>query len=134
MSVVKYFSKVFQVHPEYVQLNPAFRDYAERSARVEEVLREWRAGGKFVTLRGWREECYEVRAQFNTPPLFKMDRSATCMYFTITYIRLSNYCYLFHLKAVVSFYRLVWNSQIRSRYQRICYGSCERFINMVAKT
>lgn len=71
--------KVFQVHPEYVQLNPAFRDYAERSARVEEVLKEWRAGGKFITLRGWREECYEVRAEFNTPPLFKMDRSATCM-------------------------------------------------------
>lgn len=87
---LKYFSKVFQVHPEYVQLNPAFRDYAERSARVEEVLREWRAGGKFITLRGWREECYEVRAQFNTPPLFKMDRSATCMYFMITYIHPSN--------------------------------------------
>jgi len=72
--------KVFQVHPEYVQLNPAFRDYTERSARVDEVLREWMAGGKFVTLRGWREECYEVRAQFNTQPLFKMDRSATCTY------------------------------------------------------
>lgn len=72
-------SKVFQVHPEYVQLNPAFRDYAERSARVDEVLREWKAGGKFVTLQGWREECHEVRAQFNTLPLFKMDRSATCM-------------------------------------------------------
>nr|XP_012139275.1 PREDICTED: uncharacterized protein YJR142W isoform X3 [Megachile rotundata] len=74
------YPQVFQVHPEYVQLNPAFRDYAERSARVEEVLREWRAGEKFVTLRGWREECYEVRAQFNTPPLFKMDRSATCLF------------------------------------------------------
>ncbi|KYM75822.1 PREDICTED: uncharacterized protein YJR142W [Atta cephalotes] len=72
--------QVFQVHPEYVQLNPAFRDYAERSARVDEVLREWMAGGKFVTLRGWREECYEVRAQFNTLPLFKMDRSATCLF------------------------------------------------------
>ncbi|CAK9827668.1 Nudix hydrolase 20, chloroplastic [Anthophora retusa] len=74
------YPQVFQVHPEYVQLNPAFRDYAERSAKVEEVLREWRAGGKFVTLRGWREECYEIRAQFNTPPLFKMDRSATCLF------------------------------------------------------
>ncbi|XP_026667496.1 uncharacterized protein YJR142W isoform X1 [Ceratina calcarata] len=74
------YPQVFQVHPEYVQLNPAFRDYAERSARVEEVLREWKAGEKFITLRGWREECYEVRAQFNTPPLFKMDRSATCLF------------------------------------------------------
>lgn len=73
-----FYLKVFQVHPEYVQLNPAFREYGERSARVDEVLQKWRTDGKFITLRGWREECYEVRAQFNTPPLFKMDRSATC--------------------------------------------------------
>ncbi|KAL2722395.1 uncharacterized protein YJR142W-like [Vespa mandarinia] len=72
--------QVFQVHPEYVQLNPAFRDYAERSARVEEVLRKWKADEKFITLHGWREEYYEVRAQFNTQPLFKMDRSATCLF------------------------------------------------------
>ncbi|XP_015512510.2 uncharacterized protein [Neodiprion pinetum] len=74
------FPQVFQVQPEYVQLNPAFRDYAERSAKMEEVLKEWRDGGKFVTLRGWREECYEVRAHFNTQPLLKMDRSATCLF------------------------------------------------------
>lgn len=70
--------QVFQVQPEYVQLNPAFRDYTERSERVDQVLRKWKEGGKFVTLRGWREEYYDVRTQFNTPPLFKMDRSATC--------------------------------------------------------
>ena len=70
--------QVFQVHPEYVRLNPAFREYDSRSKCVDKVLREWKEGGKFCTLKGWREECYEVRAQFNTPPLFKMDRSATC--------------------------------------------------------
>lgn len=74
------YPQVFQVQPEYVQLNPAFRDYAERSERVDQVLREWKAGGKFITLRGWREEYYDVRTQFNTPPLFKMDRSATCLF------------------------------------------------------
>ncbi|XP_058798534.1 uncharacterized protein LOC131668418 [Phymastichus coffea] len=74
------YPQVFQVYPEYVQLNPAFRDYAERSAKVDEVLREWRCGGKFIALRGWREEYYDVRAQFNTPPLFKMDRSATSLF------------------------------------------------------
>lgn len=61
-----------------MQLNPAFRDYTERSERVDKVLREWKAGGKFMTLCGWREENYEVRAQFNEAPLFQMDRSATC--------------------------------------------------------
>ncbi|CAG5070415.1 Similar to YJR142W: Uncharacterized protein YJR142W (Saccharomyces cerevisiae (strain ATCC 204508 / S288c)), partial [Cotesia congregata] len=74
------YPQVFQVQPDYVQLNPAFRGYAERSARVNEVLQEWRAGEKFITLRGWREEYYDVRAQFNTPALFKMDRSATCLF------------------------------------------------------
>ncbi|XP_015603255.1 uncharacterized protein YJR142W [Cephus cinctus] len=80
MKEILNYPEVFQVQPKYVQLNPAFRDYAERSARVDEVLREWRASGKFITLRGWREECHDVRTRFNTAPLLKMDRSATCLF------------------------------------------------------
>ncbi|XP_015114713.1 uncharacterized protein YJR142W [Diachasma alloeum] len=74
------YPQVFEIQPDYVQLNPAFREYAERSARIDEVLREWKASGKFVTLRGWREERYAVRAQFNTKPLLEMDRSATSLF------------------------------------------------------
>lgn len=39
-----------------IELNPAFRDYDERTQRVEEILREFRANDVFVTLRGWRDE------------------------------------------------------------------------------
>lgn len=39
-----------------IELNPAFRDYDERTHRVEEILREFRANDVFVTLRGWRDE------------------------------------------------------------------------------
>ena len=47
---------VFHVQTDSVELNPAFRDYDERSSKVEAVLRECRSNNVFVTLKGWREE------------------------------------------------------------------------------
>lgn len=41
---------------DIVELNPAFRDYAERSENVDKVLRQFKKDGTFVTLKGWREE------------------------------------------------------------------------------
>lgn len=41
-----------------VELNPAFRDYNEKSENVDRVLRQFRSDGVFVTLKGWREEVY----------------------------------------------------------------------------
>lgn len=61
-----------------VELNPAFRDYTERSEQVDRVLNEFRAKGMFVALKGWRNECYEVKSA--TGSLLKMDRSATCLF------------------------------------------------------
>lgn len=61
-----------------VELNPAFRDYTERSEQVDRVLKEFRAQGMFVALKGWRNECYEVKS--TTESLLKMDRSATCLF------------------------------------------------------
>lgn len=39
-----------------VELNPAFRDYNEKSENVDKVLRQFRNDGVFVTLKGWRDE------------------------------------------------------------------------------
>lgn len=39
-----------------VELNPAFRDYNEKSENVDRVLRQFRNDGVFVTLKGWRDE------------------------------------------------------------------------------
>lgn len=50
------FPEVFLVGADLVELNPAFRDYQERSARVDAVLRRFRADNAFVALKGWREE------------------------------------------------------------------------------
>lgn len=39
-----------------VELNPAFRDYNERTEHVDRVLREFRRDDVFVALKGWRDE------------------------------------------------------------------------------
>lgn len=39
-----------------VELNPAFRDYNERTEHVDRVLRKFRQDVTFVALKGWRDE------------------------------------------------------------------------------
>lgn len=41
---------------KFVELNPAFRDYDERSEHVDRVLRQFRKDNVFITLKGWRDE------------------------------------------------------------------------------
>jgi hypothetical protein len=56
LSQLHNYPDVFLVHNDAVELNPAFRDYKERSTRVDAVLRDCRKNNTFVTLRGWRDE------------------------------------------------------------------------------
>uniref|UniRef100_A0A2M4APQ8 Putative thiamine pyrophosphokinase n=1 Tax=Anopheles triannulatus TaxID=58253 RepID=A0A2M4APQ8_9DIPT len=78
------YPEVFHIRaPEHgkqniVELNPAFRDYNTRSQQVDRILREFREQGLFVALKGWRDECYDVKS--STGSLLKMDRSATCLF------------------------------------------------------
>lgn len=39
-----------------VELNPAFRDYNERTEHVDRVLRQLRQDSVFLALKGWRDE------------------------------------------------------------------------------
>lgn len=39
-----------------VELNPAFRDYNERTEQVDRVLRQFRQDDVFFALKGWRDE------------------------------------------------------------------------------
>ncbi|KYB25360.1 Uncharacterized protein YJR142W-like Protein [Tribolium castaneum] len=80
MSQLLKFPEVFRITSGCVELNPAFRDYEERSSQVDRVLRELRAGSVFIALKGWRDECYEVKTDFTSKSLLKMDRSATCLF------------------------------------------------------
>ncbi|XP_057373390.1 uncharacterized protein LOC130694337 [Daphnia carinata] len=63
-----------------VSMHPSLKTYEERSARINHVLTQWKEERLFVTLKGWRNECYEVRTGFADPPLLKMDRSAACLF------------------------------------------------------
>ncbi|CAG9802872.1 unnamed protein product [Chironomus riparius] len=63
-----------------VELNPAYRDYSERTENVDLVLRDMMTKGLFsAALKGWRNECYEVMNTSNVS-LLKMDRSATSLF------------------------------------------------------
>nr|CAG4650170.1 EOG090X06MA [Sida crystallina] len=81
--------EAIQRHPEAfvvdplsgsIWLHPSLKTYDERSERIDAVLRRWKDDSLFVTLKGWREECYEVRAGFSEPSLLKMERAATCLF------------------------------------------------------
>lgn len=61
-----------------MELNPAFRDYNERTAHLEKVLRDLRSDGLFSALQGWRDECFEVK--FEHKALLKMERAATPLF------------------------------------------------------
>nr|SVE75136.1 EOG090X06MA [Daphnia dolichocephala] len=75
------YPEVFQMDSSgMVSMHPSLTTYEERSARINHVLTIWREERLFVTLKGWRNECYEVRTGFADPPLLKMDRSAACLF------------------------------------------------------
>ncbi|KMY91498.1 uncharacterized protein YJR142W isoform X1 [Drosophila simulans] len=61
-----------------VELNPAFRDYNERTEQLEKVLRNLRSEGLFPALQGWRDEYFEVKADCRA--LLKMERAATPLF------------------------------------------------------
>lgn len=71
---------LFSSQQTIVELNPAYRDYAERTEQVDAILRDMRTKGLFSNaLKGWRDEDYEVLSISNQS-LLKMDRSATCLF------------------------------------------------------
>ena len=80
--VEKYCPEVFVWSPEErrLSLNPDLVSHDARSEALDKVLREMRAkeSDKFVTLKGWREETYDVRGRNFQNVLFKMERAATC--------------------------------------------------------
>ncbi|XP_065210409.1 uncharacterized protein LOC135838629 [Planococcus citri] len=74
------YPNVFRLHFDNVILNPAFKTYDERTKNVDAVLRDLRSKNALITLKGWRDEDFEVRSSFSSESLFKMDRSATCLF------------------------------------------------------
>ncbi|XP_026485695.1 uncharacterized protein LOC113393172 [Vanessa tameamea] len=89
------FPEVFRITGKVVELNPAFRDYQERTSKVAGVLQGLRKENELCALKGWRDECFEVSTLFHHESLLEMDRSATCL-FGIRNYGVSVNGYLFH--------------------------------------
>jgi len=80
LEVVLQHPEVFCLDPASgnVSMHPLLTTYEERSVKIHNILSQWRDKSLFHTLKGWRNECYEVKAGFADPPLLKMERAATC--------------------------------------------------------
>lgn len=74
------FPEVFTVHGKYVELNPAYRNYRERTSKVADVLNRLREENEIHALKGWRNECFAVSTPFHRDGLLEMDRSAMCLF------------------------------------------------------
>lgn len=74
------YKDVFEINENEVSLVKHLDTYDNRSAAVEDVLKQLKIKNKFIALRGWRNECYNVRATYDSKPLLKMDRSSTCLF------------------------------------------------------
>ncbi|GBP42013.1 Uncharacterized protein YJR142W [Eumeta japonica] len=72
--------QVFLISGKYVELNPAFRDYKERTSKVADVLQHLRKENEICALKGWRDECFGVSTPFYHGNLLEMDRSAICLF------------------------------------------------------
>ncbi|XP_053602269.1 uncharacterized protein LOC128670546 [Plodia interpunctella] len=80
MKHLQRFPEVFSINDKYVELNPAFRDYEERTSKVAEILNKLRIENEICALKGWRNECFEVSTPFYHESLLEMDRSAICLF------------------------------------------------------
>ena len=73
------FSAVFLTSEDRVSFMPEVDSSAvTRTRALDTVMRELRDRGIFCSaLRGWREECYEIRNRFQDPALFSLERAAS---------------------------------------------------------
>ena len=142
------FKDVFSISKSQIDIMPMYNHVAQTKSTFEEisknidnVLQSLRDSPDhdFLALKGWRNECYNIRPSFSSPPLFKMERSATCK-ITSSNISISFLVTLLNTFTTTSFYKLyityifcnryVWTSTIRCRHQRIRQRPRERFMRL----
>ena len=80
MAQLQKYPKVFTVSKVAVTINEDLKSYEERNKALETVLLDLKRQNTFEALRGWRDECYDVKEHCSYPILFKMERSATPLF------------------------------------------------------
>ena len=74
------YPQVFTVGKVAVTINEELTSPGERDKALETVLLDLKKQNLFEALRGWRDECYDIKEHFSSPALFKMERSATPLF------------------------------------------------------
>ena len=74
------YPQVFTVRMVDVTINEDLKSAEERNKALEAVLLDLKKQNLFGALRGWRNECYDIKEHFSSPALFKMERSATPLF------------------------------------------------------
>ena len=76
---------MFYVQNDKIEVCPNLVQYNDITNKVEEVLFKLKEKNIFSTLKGWRDEKYEIRPRFGQVPLFAMERAATPMFGLLQY-------------------------------------------------
>jgi hypothetical protein len=72
---------VFEIHPDKIELCPGVVGYDKITNAVKKALVFIKEKNNTLTaLRGWRNENYDIRGKYGQPPLFSMERAATCLF------------------------------------------------------
>jgi len=74
------YPNVFTVSKAAVTINEVLKSPEERNKALETVLLDLKKQNMFEALRGWRDECYDIKEHFSSTALFKMERSATPLF------------------------------------------------------
>jgi len=72
-------------HRKEIHLNKSFDSYEKRSDNVHDVLMDIHKKGLATTLKGWRNEFFDVWTTGRKQSLMKIERSAACMFGIVTY-------------------------------------------------
>lgn len=86
VKAVRQCPEAFVIGPsKQVTLNPGYSTPQERSDAIHQILSKWRSEGLFPALKGWRNECFDVKTSSGNPPLMKMERTGTCLFGVVQY-------------------------------------------------
>ncbi len=79
---LKGFADTFDVRSERIDFVAAIADAPSRTAAIDRVARKLAADGE---LTAWRDERYDVAAEFGAPPWFQLERAAARYFGVQTY-------------------------------------------------
>lgn len=79
------YDDVFISSPHSLKLSDDLKTTKERSDRINQILRELREEQVLVTLKGWRNETFDIRITPREKAAMEVERSGICLFGAISY-------------------------------------------------